>query len=191
MVPRRRSRLVPPLLHDDSMKNKPLRTFASTCYTPKVIYINSTIQLKGLIVDYRLNYVSSSTTFLWHTALTYVANAVLDGEYDDNWSFYMLFCFCGYQQLSRSLRVGRAISKALLSMMLQKGRITSSAARRILKDVEDYGTDAIPEKIRATFMGDLGLSLSSPGHATVEHLADSFEENAVIHDYTNLFDHEG
>lgn len=76
-------------------------------------------------------------------------------------------------------------------MMLKKGRITSSAARMILKDVEGDGTDAIPENIRATFMGDLGLSLTWPGYATVEHLAGSFEENAVIHDYTNLFDEEG
>lgn len=137
-----------------------------------------------------MNYVSSSFTLLWHTALIYVANAIVDGEADKNWHFYMLFCLCGYEQLSKSWRVARSISKALLSMMMQKGRISSTAARKILQDVEENSTDGIPEEIRATFMGDLGLALSRPGHATVEHLAHAFEENAAIQDYTNIFDPE-
>lgn len=179
-----------PLVYDDTQKQQRLRTFTNESYTPQVIFYKSTTQLKRLIVDYRLNYASSSFTFLWHTALIYVANAILDTEGDQNWHFYMLFCLCGYEQLSKSWRVGKAISKALLSIMIREGRITSDAARKILAKVESNSTDEIPEEIRATFMGDLRLALSWPGHATVEHLAGSFEENAAIHDYTNLFEGE-
>lgn len=75
-------------------------------------------------------------------------------------------------------------------MMMRKGRITSDAARKILHKVESNSPNEIPEEIRATFMGDLGLALSRPEHATVEHLAESFEENAAIHDYTTLFERD-
>lgn len=115
--------------------------------------------------------------------MIYIANAILGADHDENWYFYMLFCCYGYQRLSKSWRVARAISKGLLSLAMQKGHLTGNAARSILRDLQS--TEELPKGVRATFMLDLGSS--SPDSSTVEQLADSFEANAVIQDYTHLF----
>lgn len=59
---------------------KQLRTFSSSAITPNTVCGASVAQLKHLISDYRLNYESSAYTILWHTALIYVINAILDGN---------------------------------------------------------------------------------------------------------------
>ena len=149
--------------------------------------MRSTSQLKRQLVDYRLNYTSSSFTILWHTALIYVANAILDEGNDDNWYSYVLFCLHGYERLSKSWRVARAISKGLLSMAMRSGHMSGTTARRILQTIQSGDDhDDGDSDIRATFM--LDLSTASPNSSTVEQLADEFEENADMQDFTNLFD---
>lgn len=146
------------------------------------------MRLKRLIVNYRLNYTSSNFTILWHTALIYVANALFDNDRDGDWYSYLLLCLYGYQRLSRSWRVAEAISKGLLSMALCNGDISSTAARRILLDFENRSPDRISGGIRATFMVDLHRALSEPSSSTVECLADQFEDNLMLREYTTFFD---
>ena len=62
------------------------------------------------------------------------------------------------------------------------------AARRILLHFENRSPDRIAGGIRATFMVDLRRALSEPSSSTVEYLADQFEDNLMLREYTTLFD---
>lgn len=97
----------------------------------------------------------------------------------------------GYERLQPCWRVTRAISTALLSLALRKGDISSPTARRILLDIEQNADPDLfsgDENIRATFMADLDLARFDPQSATVEKLADDFEHNVLLQEYTNAFD---
>ncbi|PHH91326.1 hypothetical protein CDD83_897 [Cordyceps sp. RAO-2017] len=165
-----------------------LRTFAHPGGTPQAVYNASIAWLKRLIFNYRSNYKTSSYSILWHTAMIYVANAILDNAMEENWYQSLLLCVYGYQRLGRSWRVAGAITKALLSMTLRKKDLSSDAARLLLRDLENSNWSHAEGGIRATFMADLDLALSDPQSATVECLAEQFEENAMLRDYTNLLD---
>ncbi|KAL7915456.1 N-terminal fungal transcription regulatory domain-containing protein [Trichoderma velutinum] len=165
-----------------------LRSLPKSISSPELVYAASISQLKQLVVNYRLHFASSTYTILWHTALIYLANEILNTPKDDDWFFYFLLCVYGYERLRRSWRVTASISRALLSMALRKGDITSSTARRILKDLQSDRFRKRFGEIRATFMADLDLAASDPGSATVEKQADDFEHNAMLRDYTNLLD---
>ncbi|KAF3073981.1 hypothetical protein CFAM422_003482 [Trichoderma lentiforme] len=171
------------------MKNQHLKTFTSPHSTPENVCIASARQLKQLIINYRLNFASSCYTILWHTALTYLANAVLHHPKDENWFFYFLLCVYGYERLRPCWRVTRAISTALLSMALRKGDITSPTARQLLHDINGANSGyQLPGEVRATFMMDLDLAKSDPESATVEKIAQDFDQNLLLQQYTNIFD---
>lgn len=173
------------------IKNQHLKTFTSPHSTPENVCIASARQLKQLIINYRLNFASSSYTILWHTALTYLANAVLHHPKDENWFFYFLLCVYGYERLRPCWRVTRAISTALLSMALRKGDITSPTARQLLHDINGNNSGyQLPGEVRATFMMDLDLAKSDPESATVEKIAQDFDQNLLLQQYTNIFDNK-
>ncbi|KAJ4863569.1 fungal zn(2)-Cys(6) binuclear cluster domain-containing protein [Trichoderma breve] len=167
-----------------------LRALPKSISSPELVYAASISQLKQLVVNYRLHFASSTYTILWHTALIYLANEILSTPKDDDWFFYFLLCVYGYEQLRRSWRVTASISRALLSMALRKGDITSGTARRILKDLQSDRYRKRFGEIRATFMADLDLAESDPGSATVEKQAGDFEHNAMLRDYTNILDED-
>ncbi|KAK5990592.1 Nitrogen assimilation transcription factor nit-4-like protein [Cladobotryum mycophilum] len=180
-----------PFVGSQSPQIRRLRTFSSQASSPDAVYAASVNQLKRLIVVFRMNHKPSTYTILWHTALIYVANAVLRRTDEESWYFYFLLCVYGYEGLRRSWRVTEAITRGLLSMALRNGDISSETARHILKDVEENTKGpaaSSPSEIRATFMVDLDLAWSDPGSATVEKLAENFEENVAFRDYTNIFD---
>ncbi|KAG6032767.1 hypothetical protein E4U41_007141 [Claviceps citrina] len=178
-----------PFMGRGSDKDHRLRTFASNTCTTSAIYETSTTQLKRLMINFQLNYTSSNFTILWHTALIYVANAMLEANpKEEDWHTYLLFCLHGYERLSRSWRVAKSISKALLSLTLRKGGISSEKARQMLQDLEGNHVEQMPGEIRATFMMDLERAVSEPNTATVEYLANQFEDNLIIEKYTNMFD---
>lgn len=176
-------------MSDSDSANTTLRTFANGNTTPKTVVEASTSRLKTLIVSYRLNYAASSnSTILWHTALTYVANALLQYTEDDDWYSYLLLCLYGYQRLSQSWRVARAISKGLLSMMLRKSNIPAFNARKLLSDLETGVSKGDDGQIHAPFALDLGGGRESSESTTVERLADQLEENFMLRELTNIFD---
>lgn len=84
--------------------------------------------------------------------------------------------------------MSEAIVEGLLSMKVVYGGMSSSVARRIMKDVRKRGASTEMASIRATFMVDLDLSLSEPTLATAEALASTFDDNATIKDLTTIFD---
>ncbi|KAL6797508.1 N-terminal fungal transcription regulatory domain-containing protein [Trichoderma sp. SZMC 28013] len=69
------------------------------------------------------------------TALTYLANAVLQYPKDENWFFYFLLCAYDNERLRPCWYVTRAISTALLSMASREEAITSPTARQSLHDI--------------------------------------------------------
>ncbi|QYS95150.1 Zn(2)-C6 fungal-type domain-containing protein [Trichoderma simmonsii] len=167
-----------------------LRTLPKSISSPELVYTASISQLKQLVVNYRLHFASSTYTILWHTALIYLANEILNTPKDEDSFFYFLLCVYGYERLRRSWRVTASVSRALLSMALRKGGITSGTARRILKDLQSDRFRKKFGEIRATFMADLDLAASDPGSATVEKQAEDFEHNAMLRDYTNILDED-
>lgn len=167
-----------------------LRTLPKSISSPELVYTASISQLKQLVVNYRLHFISSTYTILWHTALIYLANEILNTPKDEDSFFYFLLCVYGYERLRRSWRVTASVSRALLSMALRKGGITSGTARLILKDLQSDRFHKKFGEIRATFMADLDLAASNPGSATVEKQAEDFEHNAMLRDYTNILDED-
>ncbi|KAI1843691.1 hypothetical protein JX266_010137 [Neoarthrinium moseri] len=161
-----------------------LRTFSADLSTPAAACKASVNQLKHLIVHFRSHYESSTYTFLWHTALTYVANAVLQDADDPAWRLYFLLCIYGYESLRRPFRVSAAIGMGLLSMILRDRDMTSLDARRLLGELNERGLNHVQGAVRATFMGDLDLAQTDPEAATVEHLADQFEGMALLREWT-------
>ncbi|KAK7227537.1 hypothetical protein V2G26_015540 [Clonostachys chloroleuca] len=173
-------------------RHTPLRTFANSIVTPQLISESSTARLKSLILNYRTHHASSSYTILWHTALLYAANSILDmrGE-EAKQDPYILLVLNSYIRLSATWRVAKAIFKGLLSMILRRGDMSSDVARKMLSDLDniDKGDeDPITGGIRATFMMDLQQAPSEPESATVESLAEDFETNVMLNEYTNILE---
>ncbi|EGR44159.1 uncharacterized protein TRIREDRAFT_112540 [Trichoderma reesei QM6a] len=71
-------------------------------------------QLKQLMINYRLHFASSPYTIWWHTAMTYLANAILQKPKEENCFFYFLLCVYGYERLRPCWRVTQAIPTALI-----------------------------------------------------------------------------
>lgn len=173
------------------LRHQKLRTFTSPESSPEKVYNASVNQLKQLIVNYRLNFKASSYAILWHVALTYLANALLFQPKEEDWFFYFLLCIYGYERLRPCWRVTKAISTALLSLALRKGDISGVTARQIVSDIESNAAPdsfSAEDDVRATFMADLDLASSNPYSATVEKLADDFEQNLMLQEYTNVLD---
>jgi hypothetical protein len=166
-------------------KQRRLKTFSSSQSSPNAAYKASVEQLKRLIIIYRSNYTSSAYTMLWHTALIYVANAVLQDKQDPEWRFYFLLCIYGYESLRRSYRLAEAIGRGLLSMTLRNGDLSTREARQILQQLQERGLSGASGDIRATFMVDLDLAMTDPVEAKVESLAHRFEEMALFQEFTN------
>ncbi|KAH8177046.1 fungal zn(2)-Cys(6) binuclear cluster domain-containing protein [Sarocladium implicatum] len=178
-----------PFLKREASERMRLRTFAAPMNTPDAAYAASVEQLKRLVVIYRAEYTASHYTIIWHTSLLYTANAMLHST-DEDRLLYFLICVYSYEGLSQAFRITEAMVRALLSMALQNGVITAALARRVLRDLHrtaPRGHDS-EELIRAPFIADLDEALSAPDSATVESYAATYEENALLRDYTSLFD---
>ncbi|KAH7376999.1 hypothetical protein B0T11DRAFT_25571 [Plectosphaerella cucumerina] len=174
-----------PFVRHHRRKQRRLKTFSSSQSSPDAAYKASVDQLKRLIIIYRSNYTSSAYTMLWHTALIYVANAVLQDKQDPEWRFFFLLCIYGYESLRRSYRLAEAIGRGLLSMTLRNGDLSTREARQILQQLQERGLSGASGDIRATFMVDLDLAMTDPVEAKVESLAHRFEEMALFQEFTN------
>lgn len=166
---------------------KPLRlkTFPCKKSSPDAAYKASVNQLKRLIVVYRSNYASSTYTMLWHTALIHVANALLGDRKGPGWRFYLFFCIQCYGHLRQSYRFAEAIGRSLVSMTLQQGDLSAKEARHMMQQFEENRLSSPSDDIRATFMVDLNLAMTDPEEASVERLAERFEDIALFQEFTN------
>jgi hypothetical protein len=57
-----------------------------------------------------------------------------------------------------------------------------------MQQFEENWLSSSSEDIRATFMADLNLAMTDPEEATVERLADRFEDIALFREFTNQED---
>ncbi|KAK8072433.1 hypothetical protein PG996_005781 [Apiospora saccharicola] len=172
-----------PLLDRQDPEHMRLKTFSAPDSSPTAAYIASVNQLKQLIIQFRSKYESSICTMLWHTALMYVANAVLQDTDDSQWLEYLLLCIYGYETLRRHFRVAETIGRGLLTMALRNKNINSEDACNILGCLQEQGLGHANEGIRATFMGDLQLAHSNPEAATMERLASNFHDMVLFQDF--------
>ena len=162
-------------------------TFYSSDNTPDAAFQASVKQLKRLILLYRSQYPPSRYSILWHTALIYVANAVLkDRESDAEWRYYLLLCIYGYVHLRKAYRVAEVSGRALLALTMRHGGLSAEEARNILRDMENEQIVKPSTDIRATFMADLTLAMTDPWEASVERLSQQFEDLALLREFTNL-----
>lgn len=124
---------------------------------------------------------------LWHTALMYVANAVLqDRDSDAEWRHHLLLCIYGYVHLRQSSQVAETSGRALLALTMRHGGLSPDEARNVLRDMEHEQIVKPSTDIRATFMADLTLAMTDPGEASVERLSQQFEDLALLREFTNL-----
>ncbi|EQK97635.1 N-terminal fungal transcription regulatory domain-containing protein [Ophiocordyceps sinensis CO18] len=175
-----------PFLRRPALGQNRLATFSSRDSCPRAAFEASVDQLKNLLVIYRSRHKASTYSILWHTAMIYVANAVLHEPKDPAWRFYFLHCVYGYESLRRSYRVAEAIGRALLTMTLRSGDMSSSEARRIVCQLKEKGLVCMSDEIRATFMVDLDLAMTHPDDSSVEKFAQRFEDWALFREFTNL-----
>jgi hypothetical protein len=117
---------------------------------------------------------------LWHTGLIHVANANLGDTKNPTWRFYLFFCIQCYGHLRQAYRFAEVIGRSLLSMALQQGDLPASEARQIMEHFEENRLISPSYDIRATFMADLNLAMTNPSEASVESLADRFEDIALF-----------
>jgi hypothetical protein len=180
-----------PFVEPASSHHYKLKTFSSGVSSPGIVYDASLQQLKRLIVIYRFNYKPSTYSMVWHTALLYVANAMLQGTEQEDWLVYFLLCLYGYEGLGKSFRVAEVMGRGLLSMAMRNGHLSGDHSRRIMANFQRRKLwDNVKGEIRATCMLDLDLAMSQPFAASAEKLAADFDDNATFVDYTSLYDIE-
>lgn len=167
-----------------------LKTFSAKRSSVDAAFRASVSQLKWLVITFRSRYACSAYTMLWHTALIYVANATLQSgdekkKKDPAWHFYLLFCIHCYETLRQSYRFAEATGRGLLAMTLQSGDMSANEAREMMEQLQEKGVGKSDNNIRATFMVDLILGMANPEQATVESLADQFEDVALFQEFIN------
>ncbi|KAI1763894.1 hypothetical protein GGR53DRAFT_520682 [Hypoxylon sp. FL1150] len=178
-----------PIVGQDVSQRPRLKTFTAHDSTPDAAYAASVSQLKHLVVEYRSKSVASLYSILWHTGLLYLANAMLKDTSDPEWRLYLLLCIYGYESLSRPYRISEIIVQGLLSMTMRETDMSGSEAQKIINEIKEGRLENVrndfEDKIRATFMVDMDLSLQNPEEAKAESLADKFDSLALFQDFLN------
>ncbi|KAH9909706.1 hypothetical protein F4778DRAFT_775620 [Xylariomycetidae sp. FL2044] len=164
-----------------------LETFVAPDNFPDVVFNASVAQLKRLVVEFRTNYASSMYSFLWHTGLIYLANAMVQDTDDPEWRVYFLLCIYSYESLRRPYRISQVIVQGLLTMTLRHGNISGIDAKEIMRVLKDRDPEplkeALHEVLRAPFMGDLHMALTDPERASIESLAGEFDHLALFDEW--------
>ncbi|KAI1772241.1 hypothetical protein F4818DRAFT_180178 [Hypoxylon cercidicola] len=178
-----------PIVGKPAHERPRLGTFSAWDSSPDAAYAASVSQLKHLVVEYRSKSIASTYSILCHTGLLYLANAILKDTGDPEWRIYLLLCIYGYESLSRPYRISEIIVQGLLSMTMRETDMTGSEAQKIINEVKegrlDSAKDDFVDKIRATFMVDMDLSLIDPEEAKAENLAERFDSLALFQDFLN------
>ncbi|KAK2052016.1 hypothetical protein LY76DRAFT_650868 [Colletotrichum caudatum] len=153
-----------PLLQHNGAPRQRLSTFESEESTPDAVYA-----------------ASPSYSFFWHSALLYLANAMLPeakvpGNAPD-WQFYLRLCIARYQTLYTGFRLAKGITLSLLSMALEKGAMDIPQTRAIRRDLELRGKHhLIPDQVPVYWVVDLDLVVTDPSAAQAENRVQRFRE---------------
>ncbi|KAK1975574.1 hypothetical protein LZ30DRAFT_754028 [Colletotrichum cereale] len=170
-----------PLLRHNGTPWQRLPTFESEESTPDAVYAASVKQLKRIVLFYRHNHPASSYSFFWHSALLYLANAMLTEAkvpgHAPDWPFYLRFCIACYQTLYTGFRLAKGITLSLLSMALENGAMDIPQTRAIRMNLELRGRHhLIPDQVPVYWVVDLDLAVTDPSAAQAENLVQRFQE---------------
>ncbi|KAK2042901.1 hypothetical protein LZ31DRAFT_585596 [Colletotrichum somersetense] len=158
-----------------------LPTFRSAEATPDSVYAASINQLKRIVLFYRQKYPESSYCFYWHSALLYLANAMLTeakvSRHGPEWRFYFRLCIACFQTLYTGFRLAKGITLSLLSMALERGVMEIPHARDIRKDLELRSRHhEVSDRVAVSWVVDLDLGLTDPTAAQGENLLQKLGE---------------
>ncbi|KAK2023008.1 hypothetical protein LX32DRAFT_667681 [Colletotrichum zoysiae] len=176
--------LMRPLTRQSGSATMLLRPFASDKANPYAVHAASVNQLKNIVLYYRRTYPEPLFSLFWHSALLYLANAVLQ-EVDvpgqnTEWHFYFRLCLTCYRTLCSGYRLVGEIVQSLLSMALKKGVMGAHEAAAMMKDFEIRGKHRrVPDQKMVSLVVDLYLAMTDPSAAYVEALAQSFRQNQI------------
>ncbi|WQF76863.1 Putative zn(2)Cys(6) fungal-type DNA-binding domain-containing protein [Colletotrichum destructivum] len=170
-----------PFLQHNGAPRQRLPNFESEESTPDAVYAASVKQLKRIVLFYRHSHPESSYSFFWHSALLYLANAMLaeakvPGHAPD-WLFYLRLCITCYQTLYTGFPLAKGITLSLLSMALEKGAMDIPQTRAIKRDLELRGKHhMIPDQVPVYWVVDLDLAVTDPFAAHAENLVQRFRK---------------
>nr|XP_036575853.1 C6 transcription factor [Colletotrichum truncatum]KAF6782496.1 C6 transcription factor [Colletotrichum truncatum] len=178
----------PLIRHNDAMRIR-LESFTSQQASPEAVCCASATQLRWIAITYFQNCASASHSFIWNTALLYVANAALREQPhaidSSERRSHFRTCILGYQKLQRCFRLPQGIVRGLLSMVLRQGLMASSEARAIIRDTDEKGKHhPVSDRVSAPFVVDLDLCMVDRAAAFVDELAAEFDELAILNEFT-------
>ncbi|WQF89366.1 Putative zn(2)Cys(6) fungal-type DNA-binding domain-containing protein [Colletotrichum destructivum] len=170
-----------PLLQHNGAPWQRLSTLESEESTPDAVYAASVKQLQRIVLFYQYNHPESAYSFFWHSALLYLANAMLTEAnipgHAPDWQFYLRLCIARYQTLYTGFRLAKGITLSLLSMALEKGAMDIPQTRAIRRDLELRGKHhLIPDQVPVYWVVDLDLAVTDPSAAQAENLLHRFWE---------------
>ena len=156
-----------------------LKGFASESATPDTVYKASVQQLLRLTLVYLLRFPSSRYTFLWHTALLYVANAMLSPETaagEANCRIWFQLCMEGYRSIAPSFPIVEGIVQGLLSMAMRARIVSPKEAEETIQQLRTGMLSGSAEIMKGGLMVDLDQSMRSPLTSQLGQLANQFDE---------------
>ncbi|EFQ25212.1 uncharacterized protein GLRG_00356 [Colletotrichum graminicola M1.001] len=170
-----------PLLQQNGAPRQRLPPFRSAEATPDAVYAASVNQLKRIVLLYRQKYPESSYCFCWHSALLYLANAMLTeakvSVHGPEWRFYFLLCMACFQTLYTGFQLAKGITLSLLSMALERGVMETSRARDIRRDLELRGRHhEVSDRVPVSWVVDLDLAMTDPSAAQAENLLQRLQQ---------------
>ncbi|KAK1982946.1 hypothetical protein LZ30DRAFT_748986 [Colletotrichum cereale] len=170
-----------PLLQQNGAPRQRLPAFRSAEATPDAVYAASVNQLKRIVLLYRQKYPESSYNFFWHSALLYLANAMLAearvSGHRPEWRFYFRLCMTCFQTLYTGFRLAKGITLSLLCMALEKGVMDISQARDIRRDLELWGRHhEVSDRVPVSWVVDLDLAMTDPSAAQAKNLVQRLQE---------------
>jgi len=165
-------------MSQDSLR---LHSFASSRASPRAVYAASINQLKRLLLTFRLSFKTASLSILSQTVLIYVCNAVVREAHNSNqseWRFYLRLCLAASEDLYGCYRESWCVTRALLSMALERGALLPQEAGRLAQELLELGRHYTTgtEEANTRSMIDLDLAVTDRTAARVGCYAGKFEE---------------
>ncbi|KAF3031226.1 hypothetical protein E8E12_000451 [Didymella heteroderae] len=152
---------------------------------PKAIFMASTKQLIGLIIEYATGYHITSRGVMWHVALLYTVNAVLKHTSYPASRLYFFLCIDSYYDLYGAYSSIQGAIQSLLALALDYRAISRKEAKRISKLVLKK-KKSIPHSAKQVhaYMADLDLAIKNSETATATAMVERFEEITAFDDFT-------
>ncbi len=176
-----------------SERHTKLQGFVSENATPDAVYTASVQQLLRLTLVYLFRFPSSHYTFLWHTALLYVANAVLSCEVaaaETNCRTWFQLCLEGYRSMAPSFPIVEGIVQGLLSMAMRAGIVSPKEAEETIQQLRAGMLAGSAEVMKGGLMLDLDQSMRSPLTSQLGPLATLFDEQLMFDEFLNTSDRD-